>query len=211
MAGNRLYGTSLIFYQINKENKNSISEAIIEPQKEVALLIPKDNRDRERKMKLEKHKNLFSQTKKEKLTEILYYPSSITLISLHPLYSSMKEILVGLYQISQNDQIKIDVPIEHYIKQLVDQIKLPIEENININFHLGEKLIKVNPLMKKCSIPNSEFSLKEILFGKVSFDFIYKLLNAILFESKILFISENQAFLSIFIHLLLQLLHPFRW
>ena len=58
----------------------------------------------------------------ESNSDIILYPKSITLISLFPIHLALRDILSEIYKITQTIDLEFNIPMEHHIAQIVDQI-----------------------------------------------------------------------------------------
>lgn len=148
-------------------------------------------------------------SKNDELDDSNYFvPKSLCLISRWPFIESFREVLCQFYRLSLS---QIELPIERYICNFIDDVPAPPKEGQkDINYYILDQMIKFKcpPLNQ----PNSWSSLPaQPLFECLNPENIVNLFTAILIERQVVFISSQLSLLTSAAEGITSLMYPLRW
>lgn len=134
---------------------------------------------------------------------------AICILSHHCFYSQFKDILKQLYRM-QISNTPFTIPIERFITNIIDEIPLPDEGKLQIQFEIGGEVVNFYrpidqhpPIVESTDIEN--------LLKCLDVDSILEVFSAILLEKKVLFISKHKSLLTQAISCFVSFIFPFQW
>eukprot|EP00727_Mastigamoeba_balamuthi_P007009 m51a1_g2929 putative udp-glucose 4-epimerase (1618) ;mRNA; r:566998-574824 len=138
--------------------------------------------------------------------ETIYVPVCLCLLSHYPFFSVFKEYLCGLYRMTKTPS---PFPVERYIANFIYDVPLPPPGRVRVSCPIGTSVV---PLMRPhpTDFPLADISFKN-LFEALGVDNVVTLFDAVLCESKILFISRQCTMLTAAAEAITALCYPFLW
>uniref|UniRef100_K3W7L9 UDENN domain-containing protein n=1 Tax=Globisporangium ultimum (strain ATCC 200006 / CBS 805.95 / DAOM BR144) TaxID=431595 RepID=K3W7L9_GLOUD len=137
-----------------------------------------------------------------------FVPKCICVLSSHPLFQTFREFLAQLYRLSITTS-SVQIPIESFVFNLVEQIPLPPTSLTQTSFTLADRKC----LVTGCAPTQPPFYPTEvdftILFQCLSPENILKVYGYLLTEKKLVVCSANCSILTPVAETLRALLHPF--
>ena len=137
-----------------------------------------------------------------------YMPKAIVLISRWPFIEGFREVLCQFYRMSLTP---IELPIERYISNFIDDVPAPPKEGQkDVNYYVLDQMIrfKCPPLNQ----PNAWSSLPaQPLFECLDPDHILTIFSAILVERQVVFISSQLSLLTSAAEAITSLIYPLHW
>ncbi|KAL4510582.1 hypothetical protein ABPG72_004736 [Tetrahymena utriculariae] len=163
---------------------------------------------------------IFNEVPDQKLIELLghikiddqnslFVQKAICLISHYNYFDEYKQILKHLYRLSLS---KNEIPIERFICNIVDDIRLPLEitdwGKLGIQYEIGAETVVFGTSHKY-----PPFSAKSLLtlFRLLDIDKIIFLFECILLEKKLFIISKYKSVITQVAEALISLIFPFQW
>jgi hypothetical protein len=130
------------------------------------------------------NKNLIHQKKK---LEHIYIPKVIVFVSVHPFFKEHEKILNGILKYSKIENLNI--PLEKIILNILEEIPIPPRGLYQVTYQLLNEKIELtqNKLNK---LINIDYEIN-IIISLFSINNMIEIFKHILFETKILFFSEN--------------------
>ena len=157
-----------------------------------------------------KDNNYITGNKNFKNFKKYYFPKILCLVSTQPIFKEQEKILKQIYHYYL-DKTPKKIPVEKIILNILLNIPMPPRGIFQINYNLEknyEKLIIKREKMNELS--NIDDQLK-LIFSIFSINKILIIFFNVLFESKIVFFSQNVSKISYFIHGMISLLFPFQY
>ena len=137
---------------------------------------------------------------------LVFSPKALIILSHYPFYNLFREYLEQLYRISLSSS---PIPLERYIVNFVQEVPLPPQGQIEVNFALADRTIRISRPPKN-RLPMVDFSYRP-LFTCLNVDNILYIFSALCTERKVCFYSDNIALLTPVQEALLSLLFPLVW
>ena len=154
----------------------------------------------------ERKVKLFSELK---LSDYIYLPMMICLLSKYPYADQMEKCLSNIFTMSKDNKFDIE-DINLNILHLIKEVPVP-PVNSKLMFFIPKlnNPIEINgPLYKDLPILNFHFN---ILLDKFSIENIILVHHLMLSEQKFLFIAESNYFLTVIIECFLCILYPLQY
>ena len=140
-------------------------------------------------------------------TKKLYLPRCLCLISRFPFVSSFKTFLCGLYRLSL---APMQIPIERYISNFLEEVPAPPAGRVDITYYLGELEIRF-----RCPPANEPHAWSGLslfpLFECLSPEKLLEVFALVLTERQLLFISSQYSLLTCSIEAITSLIYPLTW
>ena len=139
-----------------------------------------------------------------------YFPKILCLVSTLPIFIEQEKLLKQLYQYYL-DKTPKKIPMEKILLNILLNIPIPPRGLIELNYNLNKKSEKIIIKREKTNeLSNIDKQLK-LIFTKFNINKVLIIFFNVLFESKIVFFSENVSEISFFIHGIISLLFPFQY
>ena len=139
-----------------------------------------------------------------------YFPKILCLVSTQPIFIEQEKILKQIYHYYL-DKTPKKIPLEKIILNILLNIPIPPRGIFEINYNLNKNYEKIIIKKEKMNeLSNLDKQLK-LIFSKFSINKVLIIFFNVLFESKIVFFSENISEISYFIHGIISLLFPFQY
>ena len=138
-----------------------------------------------------------------------YFPKILCLVSTQPIFKEQEKLLKQIYKYYM-DKTPKKIPLEKIILNILLNIPFPPRGIFQINYNLENKEKLIIKREKMNELSNIDNQLK-LIFAKFSINKILIIFFNVLFESKIVFFSQNVSEISYFIHGMISLLFPFQY
>lgn len=132
---------------------------------------------------------------------------AICILSHYSFNAAFKDVLCQLYRM-QLSSSRLNLPLERYVINIVDEIPLPDEGKLLVQHELRDKTASFYrpvdqnpPIIEEADVEN--------LFKCLSVDNIIEIFSYLLLERKVLVISEHKALLTQVINCFNSFLFPF--
>ena len=143
----------------------------------------------------------------KKKLEHIYIPKVIVFVSVQPFFKEHEKILNGILKYSKIENLNI--PLEKIILNILEEIPIPPRGLYQVTYQLLNEKIELtqNKLNK---LINIDYEIN-IIISLFSINNIIEIFKHILFETKILFFSENFKILFPIIYGFISLITPFKY
>lgn len=153
---------------------------------------------------------------KKKGRPVVYAPKCICLLSLHPYLEQYRIFLTELYRLSLTPSL---LPLERYISNFMLEVPLPPMGNLRYAYTISNRTLFFannppnNPLAYQQHSSGSDSRASRILtlFELLDVENILFIIECILGEKRILFLSNRLSLLTMISEIFLHLLYPFVW
>lgn len=142
------------------------------------------------------------------VSDVVFLPKAICLLSQRPFITSFKQFLHHLYSLTKSKDLTI--PIERFICNFIDDVPSPPPGKVDVHYYIDDVAIKFQ--CPPINEPNvwTGFPLTS-LFACLSIDNVLSVLTLLLVERQILLISEKYDNLTLCAEAITSLLYPFHW
>ena len=136
-------------------------------------------------------------------------PLCLCVISHWPFVSSFKAFLCGLYRLSLSADL--DIPIERYICNFIDEVPSPPAGRVDVKYYLGEQAV-ITFCCPPANEPNVWSGLPlSPLFECLSPDHVLALFALVLTERQVIFVSSQYSLLTACAEATTSLMYPLTW
>ena len=141
----------------------------------------------------------------------VYMPLCLGLIGNFPFYSFYRDWLAFIVNKFDFDLGKSEVPFERYLSHLFQEVPLPPPGQAELHIHLDDitTLSLSRPAYNQCAVSTSLPVYQ--LFCSLSLHHIVTVLEHVVVESKVLFVSAHLSMLNLAAELFTSLLYPLKW
>eukprot|EP01039_Chlorochromonas_danica_P003376 gene3376-3701_t len=137
---------------------------------------------------------------------VYYAPRALTVISHYPFYTLFSKFLEQIYRVSLSTA---PLPIERYVTNFMQELPLPPQGRVEVNYTLPELLLQISRPPKN-HLPMVDFSYRP-LFAFLSVENILTVFTCLCMEMTVCICASNLALLTPVQEALLSLLFPFVW
>ena len=148
-----------------------------------------------------------SQLRRQSIVATMYAPKCLCLITRYPFISQCRDILTSLYRLVLSP---LDVPIERYICNLMNEVPMPPSGMAKILYSIADKeLIFTRPPVNR-PIENIDLPFDKT-FQCIGIRTTLSIFKCLLLEQKILFHSSQLSLLTAVAECIMAFLYPFSW
>eukprot|EP00474_Spongospora_subterranea_P009584 CRZ10042.1 hypothetical protein [Spongospora subterranea] len=150
-----------------------------------------------------------AEEKASNVEDFWFAPKCICILSSWPFFGPMRTFLTQLYRISLTPT---PIPLERHLVNFMREVPVPPRGGVKVQFTIADQTICLSrpPVNDPLSDVVSGFDLIE-LFELLPVDKVVIILECLLLERKVVFLSSQYSLLMSIAESFLLLMYPFRW